>query len=151
MTKARDNYGKALAFIEHALQQETDDCILWPFGLIGGRYPNIGHGKRVNRIVCERKHGAPPFEKAEAAHHCAMKLCVNHRHLYWATRAQNVADSIRHGTQVNGERARSKLKATDVRMIRASTESCKQIANQFGISTTQVYFIRKRQSWKELE
>jgi len=102
MNKARDNYGKALAFIETALTQETDECIIWPFTNHTNGYPSIGHGRHVNRVVCERAYGKPPSLKHQAAHSCGVKLCINKRHVRWATRAENEADKLKHGTSLLG-------------------------------------------------
>ena len=41
-------------------------------------------------------------EKVDLCHYCGNGKCSNPRHLYWGTRKENVADSVRHGTHHNG-------------------------------------------------
>lgn len=148
LTKARDNYGKALAFVEWVMLQQTGDCIIWPFTQHTNGYGSIGHGIRVHRLVCERAYGPPP-EAQDAAHSCGVKLCVNPRHLRWATRSENEADKERHGTKARGERSgRAKLTAADVAFIRAASGTNREIARRFGISDVQVSAIRRGKSWR---
>lgn len=150
MSKARDNYGKALAFVEFALTQATDECILWPFTKNRGGYPNVGHGTPVNRVICERTYGPPP-ERAHAAHSCHVKLCVNPSHLRWASPHENARDNVARGVQVRGERVgRAKLTAAEVEAIRASTEHYKALAQRYGISTGYLYALRRRENWRHL-
>lgn len=87
-----------LAFVEAAVTSSTDECILWPFGK-RGRYGRVyvnGKTVSVHRYVCERTYGPCPPDKQHAAHRCGVHLCINPRHVRWATCAENEADKFIH-------------------------------------------------------
>lgn len=87
-------YRRARDFIDNvAMQHDSDECLLWPFAQTSDGYGVLGNST-ASRVVCERAHG-PPFAGADAAHSCDVKLCVNRRHLRWATRQENVDEKRR--------------------------------------------------------
>lgn len=90
--------GQAAATLTELLGHDTDECVLWPFGVNGKGYPQIGDAGRsrsVHVIVCERFHGPRP-EGFHAAHWCGVKRCVNRRHLRWVTPTENESDKAVH-------------------------------------------------------
>ncbi len=136
-------------FIELAFAMETDDCILWPYGLMGG-YPMIkrnGQNIRVTKLVCEQFRGSPPMPKPDVAHNCHRPQCINKRHLRWDTRKGNLADMLAQGTSRRGHN--SPLTAEQVREIRNLSDHKlqKEIAAQFGISNQTACSIINRKTW----
>jgi len=140
-------------WIQSAITSGTDDCLIWPFGTTGNGYPKVGGGKdtrMVHRVVCEAVHGAPTGERGEAAHNCGTALCCNPRHLRWATRAENLADRIEHGTSNRGERCgTAKLDRAKIAEIRAlkGKMSQRMVAAKYGISQSHVSLIHRGKTW----
>lgn len=143
--------GDGQAFIRRLLGYNGKRCVIWPFGMRTPKYGSVYWGGRrrlVHRLVCELKHGPPPFPKAEAAHSCGVHGCCNWAHLRWADRSSNVRDRIKHGTHNRGERCgKAKLTKTDVAAIRSDQRSSRVVAAEYGIAHSQVSRIRSGKQW----
>jgi hypothetical protein len=73
---------------------------------------------------------------------------MNVSHLRWATNAENMCDKYRDDTILRGERnVCAKLTESDVLTIRASTESYRAVARQFGITVRTAWLVRNRRTW----
>src|SRR5262245_27707446 len=139
----RARWGEARRYFDEHVDDDTDECILWPFATTRG----YGHawGGWVHARACEHAHGpAPPG--TEACHACGNRACFNPRHLRWGTRQENVDDRARHGTTARGAKL-SKLSAEQVAEIRASDESNTVLAKRYGVNFTTITRIRKRERW----
>lgn len=148
-------HGKPMAFLEAALASETENCIPWPFyrdkngyGMIGFR----GKVKLTHRVVCELAHGAPLASEHEAAHSCGNGHggCINPKHLRWASRAENEADKLLHGTVARGKRSgAAKLTEADVIDILRSRGAVLQrdLAARFGVSQSLISRIYAGKDW----
>ena len=104
---ARVANGTAINTVNEALSSNTDDCIPWTLSVTAFGYGEMRYKNkttRSHRVVCELYHGTPPFPRADAAHTCGNKLCINPRHIRWATRSENETDKIAHGRSNRGER-----------------------------------------------
>ena len=154
----REWNGVSLAWLQDtALQHQGDDCLLWPFASLTKKYGIFKHnGERVlaHRWACIQTYGPPPSDKHHAAHSCGCPLCVNPKHLRWATPEENQADRIIHGTANRGEdHPRSKLKEKDVteilRRVHAG-ETRASVASDFNLSVSHVGKIALRKSWRVL-
>ena len=150
--------GKALDFIHKTvLKHTTDDCLEWPYsrnelGYGITQFGQKGPQRRVSRIVCELVYGPQPAEKLEAAHWCGNSACVSPRHLRWATHRENEADKSRHGTRARGsQHGRSKLSEADVLAIRSQpNRQSKELAAEFGVTSSMICIIRRRGGWKHI-
>lgn len=137
-------------FIDAALQSRTDQCLMWPFAVRKssgyGAHSTLVGGIKANhdahRFVCRLAHGEAGREM-EAAHTCGNKLCINPRHLYWATHEQNMADAIAHGTIRGGGRYRQKLFDKEVREIVLSSDSYLTLAAKFGVDVPYIGRIKR--------
>jgi hypothetical protein len=140
---------------EHVLCYEGDDCQEWPFQKIcNGRGGISIDGKTVlvARVVCERVHGPAPTPDHETAHSCGHAWCVTKRHVRWATHVENEADKILHGTHLRGEKiGTSRWNEGQIRFIRNSSMSARQIEEFMGVGRDYVYSIRGYKVWKHIQ
>lgn len=142
--------GHATSFLEAAIRSQTDDCIIWPHGLFGNGY---GAYKKTtaHRAVCEAVHGSPRDGKTCAAHSCGARLCVNPRHLRWATPQENSQDMISHGTSNKGERhpgaVFSEAQVAQIKSALSAGQSAYSLAREWGVSNTTIRNIRYGLTW----
>jgi hypothetical protein len=149
--------GKPRAFLEMAAKH-TDrvGCLTWPYALNAyGRavIRSDGKVKQVCRLICEQVYGPPSLPKMDAAHSCGNGHlgCINPHHLRWATKAENEADKITHGTLPMGTKIWSSYLTEDiVREIRACPLSMNKTGKQFGITGKHVWLIKARKIWKHV-
>ena len=138
------------AFLENvALSSREETCIEWPYAR-----NNTGYGVRgseyVHRLVCEKMHGPPPTKKHQAAHSCGNRLCVNWRHIRWATPSENQRDRIAHGTHLRGSRSNfAKLNESQVReiLLAKGKDSRKSLAEKHNTTVANITSIHLRYSW----
>lgn len=136
------------AFIERLLVEKHTGCVIWPFATTNGGYASAsldGKPVVVSRLICGLVNGDPPHVGMEAAHRCGNGAigCVNPMCLYWATKAENNADKIRHGRAPAGENHwRCKLTDSQVAAIRSDTRLSTVVAAEYGISRVHVSRIR---------
>ena len=72
--------------------------------------------------------------------------------LRWDTRANNAADSVRHGTSARGEKhPMHKLSRADILKIRDSAESNADLARIYGVGPRHIYKIRSGRTWGWLD
>lgn len=147
--------GEPLKWIKDHAAYEGDDCLIWPFERPHGGYGTVRHkGRRrvASRVMCEIVHGEPENPKADACHSCGNGHigCMTPRHLRFGTRLDNIQDAKRHGTWMEGQRAKSKDMDDDkVRQIRALKGKMlqREVSTMFGISEVRVSKIMSRKSW----
>ena len=158
-----------IARLEAATEQ---DCVLWPLALDRGGRGRIWHGGKLmlaHRWVWERIKGVIPAGKL-LCHTCDNPTCVNPRHLYVGTHADNMRDMKvrrRYFAARNPERAvesgrrlglsntwargsknpKAKLSDDDARSIRASSLPTKKLAATFGVHRTIIQRIRRGTLW----
>jgi hypothetical protein len=150
-------------FLIESISEVTDDCLVWPHTKLSNGYGQVkvdGKKRLTHRValqltkpppagkVCSVKGGWVPGHKLDAAHGpCHNRLCFNPRHLSWATRAENLADRKRDGTDVyvsNEDHGRCKLTDADVARIRSLYKgkgkgpTQHELADQFGCSQSQI-------------
>jgi hypothetical protein len=84
-------------------------------------------------------------------HSCDFKSCVNPRHLFLGTAADNMADRDAKERQQRGPtHHNAKLTEADVRAIRKAKGTQKAIAAHYGIWPSTVDRIRRGIIWKHL-
>jgi hypothetical protein len=124
----------------------------------------------VHRLVCEAFHGPPPFLGAEVAHGDGRRSNPRADNLRWASRIENMADCVLHGTKATGARhgrftkpertprgerhGHAKLTQAAVRAIRAEplgNGSGRRLAAKFGVSPGTVCMIRGGRTWRHID
>lgn len=123
-------------FVLDAVANETDRCILWPYGL-QNKYPRVkidGKAWRVCHLVLVRS-GQPRIGNRMAHHipHCMHRTCINKRHLHWGTDRWD-----KYGQYLGG----SNLTETDVAAIKADSRLQKVIAHEFGVCQSTISKIK---------
>ena len=144
---------RPLDFIDHALGQETDECIEWPFSCKPNGYPQVRKdGKTVypHREVCAAAHGEPPSPDHYACHApkiCHNRACINKRHLRWATHSDNMSDVTVDGTQRGERNPATDLTAQQVLCIYHDSRVQRVIAQDYGIKQQTVSSIKRGKNW----
>lgn len=148
--------GEALAFyVNQVVPYDGDECLVWPFTRDKQGYGKLmvdGKNKTVSRLVCEAANGPPPTLRHDAAHSCGRGKfgCVAKRHMRWATRKENVADMIAHGTMSRGSQRRiAKLHEADVLEIvsRRGKVRTSVLAKQYGVKNATICDIMSGRNW----
>lgn len=138
-------------------------CWVWTGTLSNNGYGtfrigSLTDGTRRNisahRYAAELCYGAIPAGM-QALHHCDNKLCVNPEHLYVGSHSDNMRDAVKRGrtggVSLPGEKnPNAKLSAQQVLRIRASEKSQSELAQEFGVSSTQISWIKSGRSWASL-
>lgn len=151
------NTKEALAWIDAHLDYSGEECLTYPFNTSDRGYANVsGHPsgtRHVSRIMCEHRNGPPTGEKPFALHSCGNghRGCVNQKHLRWGSYQDNANDMVAHGTDCRGEKgAHAKLAEEDVLFIRASSLLQRELAEMFGVRSTAISKIVRRERWKHI-
>lgn len=148
-------YGPARDFVETASAYTGSECLEWPFATVAGygRVNIEGESALVHRLVCERRHGPPP-PRAQAAHGCGNRTCVNPGHLRWATPIENASDRIAHGTDCRGDKHPQRILTEhivrEVRRRVAAGESQASLAREFGVHRHTIGSAVHGKSWKHI-
>lgn len=152
-TRRSTHVGAAQSFLSSI--PVTDECVLWPYSISEKGYGRLRfRGVCINASrACLLLHkGEPPSVDHQCAHSCGNRACVNPRHLRWATGAENAADTIKHGTRVQGERHPSaKITEKDVLAIRVDCRTNREIASDYGLHIHTIRQIKKRALWKHVQ
>lgn len=146
--------GDGLRFLEDAIRDSGNECILWPYAISIHGYGMVqwkGKRRNAHRVALILASGKDP-KSLEAAHSCRNRNCVNIKHLRWATRSENQLDRVRDDTHLRGERNyKAKLTNVKVRAIRADTRTQCEIAESYGVTQVTVSHIKLRKSWAWLK
>jgi hypothetical protein len=145
-------------WIKNNVSYSGSECLIWPFSRStdgrGQIYVN-GKNKKANRIMCEMAHGSPPTPTHQSAHSCGNGHlgCIHPLHLRWATRKENAADKLIHGTKIRGELAsNSKLTTENVIYIREQLNhrQGKDLAVEFNVHAGTISRIKRRVRWTHI-
>jgi len=134
--------------------KKSKSCWLWQGGVGSRGYASIMVNSK--NIGAHRYswflHNGPIATGIYVLHKCDVKLCVNPKHLFLGTAADNATDCKTKGRTTSGDKnAAAKLRWPQVREIRRlfalGTKSQLAIAQRFGISQPTVSQIIRYDTW----
>lgn len=154
----RDTYAdwadcSAVERLRVATASSSDQCILWQ----GFRDPK-GYGKvwfessyKLAHRVSYAVNVADIPGGVCVCHRCDNPSCINPRHLFLGTHAENIRDCTTKKRNAFGTKhSRAKLTDTDIVAIRSNTASTRQIAKAYGIAHSRVSEIKNLKSWRHI-
>lgn len=144
-------------FTKNVAVSGPDDCWLWTASTAKsgyGQMTHCGETRHAHRFSWEREHGPIPAGMC-VLHRCDVRACVNPRHLFLGTKADNTADMMAKGRgkipNFRGEECgNSKLTEDHVRQIRRSTLPSAHLAVRFGVVPSTVRWVRSGATWKHV-
>lgn len=148
--------GAQLQWLHDHREYDGQECLIWPFPRNADGYGQVtmnGKHRSAQSAMCEIAHGPAKLSKPDAAHSCGNGRlgCLHPKHLRWATRQQNCADTVAHGTTTRGERNHhAKLTEAQVLSILADAREDQVIADSLGVTSKTVRRIKQGRSWSYL-
>lgn len=153
-------YSREKRFLARVGNPGQTGCREWQ----GSKNPTFGHGQWRNedgeielthRAAWRMFVGEIPAGM-NVLHTCDNPSCVNIKHLFLGTQADNMKDMWAKGrarpAAHKGEKhGMSKINAEIVREIRSSSESGTKLASRFNLTPTTICDIRKRRTWNHVE
>ena len=141
-------------FWDRVTKTETG-CWLWTGNTTGGYGGfRIDHTQyRAHRLSLANGTNFP--EGMHALHTCDTPLCVNDKHLYWGTHADNMKDMLERGNSQKGEgNPNSKLTNADVENIRSlystGNHTHRALASRFMVTHGNIGSIVRLSTWKHV-
>lgn len=152
-TKGRVRVPLVERFWRKVDQRGPDECWLWRgsrekagYGIIHAG-PERGRFKKAHRVSWELHHGPIP-EGMCVCHHCDVRACVNPRHLFLGTLADNNRDRDEKGRSRFGTRPKiDRETASAIREYVAAGHSQQAAADRFGLSQPHVSRIMRGENW----
>lgn len=142
-------------FWSYVDKRGPDDCWEWKANRSPSGYGKFmwrrGRTQMASRVAYHFSKGDPGT--LFVCHSCDNPPCCNPAHLWLGTHQDNMDDmdrkgrrkvSIRRGADNNNTKLNEKI----VREIRQSSLPQKDLAQRYGVTTTAIYLIRKRQNWR---
>lgn len=133
--------------------ETSSGCWEWTGHLLNG-YGHIRLGGAGSKVVLAHRASWELYRGQIPAgmfvcHHCDNRRCVNPEHLFLGTLQDNHRDMMNKRRQAWGEATRhAKLTLEQVREIRASVGPREAVAAKYGITGSNVSYIRRGDTWR---
>lgn len=141
-------------------EHSRDDgrCRVWTWhrNKLRGGYGllSMGHVYTLAHRISYEVHCGPIPGGLWVLHACDNPPCINPRHLFVGTQADNITDSVLKQRHTYGEMHRwakiTEADAADIIASRDDGESIKSLAARFGLSRGGVHEITSGRTWKHL-
>lgn len=142
------------------IPEDPDKCWLWTGGRTTKGYGNFGgtNGPKRWMLYCHRVsyefHNGPIPHGLCVCHTCDVAWCVNPRHLFIGTKAENNRDMMKKKRHVFGSRhwwaKLSEPQAIEILNLLAAGSHPRRIAAMFGVSYSNITEITRNRNWKHL-
>ena len=90
----------------------------------------------------------------DVCHRCDNPSCVNPHHLFLGTRSDNMRDCSNKNRlfipNITGNKFRAKLSKQEVKEIRSSSHSSKELSQMYNISVRAINDIKSYTTWKDI-
>ena len=149
-----------IRFWNHVIIRGPDECWDWIGGLCGPGYGQfrIGTSPSDRRLIMAHVFSYNlhygDLGDLFCLHSCDNKRCVNPRHLFAGSQAENMADKVAKKRQRYGILCwQSKLdqqKISAARVLKLNGWSYKRIADRFNVHVMSLYKALKGQTWKSV-
>lgn len=136
--------------------RKSENCWEWTGRKDTGGYGTLsidGRGVAAHRFSFELLNGPIPQGQGHhgtcVCHSCDNRSCVNPAHLFLGTHTDNMRDAFakERFDRKGVKHPRAKLTDNDIRSIRVDGRLLREIADDYGIGTTQACAIRNRKAW----
>lgn len=133
---------------------KSGDCWLWTAGTDHryGLFHFDGKDEKAHRVSWMIANGPIPAGMG-VLHRCDVTLCVRPDHLFLGTPADNAHDRDRKGRQrapLGEAHHNAKLTVAAVRDIRSSIASDKVLAARYGVTATNIHYVRLGATWRNV-
>jgi hypothetical protein len=143
--------GRSYRWLQRAIQRETDECILFKGSIATTGYGQISmsHTKTVgaHRVAYELSKGKIP-PGMQVCHSCDVRACINPRHLWLGTNADNMADFSKKNRSPQTKLSNEQV--LQIRDLNGQGVSIVALAKQFEVSYATVWKIVFRRTRREI-
>jgi len=162
MGENMNNLDVARRLEEWSIPEPNSGCRLWLGAEAGKGYGRISIGNknfRAHRISWEVHRGPIPIGLV-VCHKCDVRACINPEHLFLGSQVDNIIDAITKGRMeaflrrpkprgAASHRAKLSNEAAEEIRRRRGHRNGRQLAREFGVSSTTVYDLWRGRTYTE--
>lgn len=158
----QENLNAIRVRLHEKTRKGKNGCILYTGASTGGKYGLFSMKLTYSVYFMQTahvtswclEHGAPP-EGQHVLHRCDNRKCINPKHLWLGTNAENIADKMQKGRHPRGSQfEHAKLDEKKVAMLlkeRAAGASAPTLAKKYGVTLENIMSVVKGRTWKHVQ